>query len=61
MLSASHNPAPDNGIKLFTLGGIKLPDAVEDQIELSLGGVVRPPGRAGGRSGAAGRRVRPGA
>jgi phosphoglucosamine mutase len=36
MLSASHNPAPDNGIKLFTLGGLKLPDAVEDQIELRL-------------------------
>ncbi len=48
MLSASHNPAPDNGIKLFTLGGIKLPDAVEDQIELSLGGVS---GRQAGRAG----------
>ena len=36
MLSASHNPAPDNGIKLFTLGGLKLPDVVEDQIELRL-------------------------
>jgi len=36
MLSASHNPAPDNGIKLFTLGGLKLPDTVEDQIELRL-------------------------
>ena len=36
MLSASHNPAPDNGIKLFALGGLKLPDAVEDQIELRL-------------------------
>jgi phosphoglucosamine mutase len=37
MLSASHNPAPDNGIKLFALGGLKLPDAVEDEIELRLG------------------------
>src|ERR1700733_3840806 len=27
MLSASHNPAPDNGIKLFGRGGFKLPDA----------------------------------
>ena len=44
MLSASHNPAPDNGIKLFTLGGLKLPDAVEDQIELSLASAA---GRAG--------------
>ncbi len=34
MLSASHNPAPDNGIKLFALGGLKLPDAIEDEIEL---------------------------
>ena len=33
MLSASHNPAPDNGIKFFARGGLKLPDHVEDQIE----------------------------
>jgi phosphoglucosamine mutase len=37
MLSASHNPAPDNGIKLFGRGGFKLPDAVEDEIEGHLG------------------------
>jgi phosphoglucosamine mutase len=37
MLSASHNPAPDNGIKLFGRGGFKLPDAVEDDIEAHLG------------------------
>src|SRR5580698_1709055 len=37
MLSASHNPAPDNGIKLFGHGGFKLPDAVEDEIEAHLG------------------------
>ncbi|KWX03728.1 phosphoglucosamine mutase [Carbonactinospora thermoautotrophica] len=36
MLSASHNPAPDNGIKFFARGGYKLPDAVEDQIEARL-------------------------
>jgi phosphoglucosamine mutase len=36
MLSASHNPAPDNGIKIFARGGVKLPDAVEDQIEARL-------------------------
>jgi phosphoglucosamine mutase len=36
MLSASHNPAPDNGIKFFTRGGEKLPDEVEDEIERSL-------------------------
>src|SRR6195952_533883 len=33
MLSASHNPMPDNGIKLFAGGGFKLPDEVEDAIE----------------------------
>ncbi len=37
MLSASHNPAPDNGIKFFTRGGYKLPDAVENEIERRLG------------------------
>ncbi|PRY00014.1 phosphoglucosamine mutase [Allonocardiopsis opalescens] len=37
MLSASHNPAPDNGVKFFTRGGHKLPDAVEDRIEAQLG------------------------
>ena len=36
MVSASHNPAPDNGIKFFALGGIKLPDEVEDRIEAAL-------------------------
>jgi phosphoglucosamine mutase len=38
MLSASHNPAPDNGIKFFARGGVKLPDAVEDEIEARLTG-----------------------
>jgi phosphoglucosamine mutase len=36
MVSASHNPAPDNGIKIFARGGNKLPDVVEDRIEASL-------------------------
>ncbi|HYK27102.1 MAG TPA: phosphoglucosamine mutase [Streptosporangiaceae bacterium] len=36
MLSASHNPAPDNGIKFFARGGVKLPDAAEDEIERVL-------------------------
>ena len=53
VLSASHNPAPDNGIKLFGHGGFKLPDTVEDEIEaqLSLGRLRRRP---------AGRRLRAG-
>ncbi len=33
MLSASHNPMPDNGIKIFARGGHKLPDDVEIAIE----------------------------
>lgn len=37
MLSASHNPAPDNGIKFLARGGFKLSDTVEDEIERRLG------------------------
>lgn len=37
MISASHNPMPDNGIKFFAHGGYKLADAVEDQIQALLG------------------------
>jgi len=33
MISASHNPYFDNGIKLFGSDGCKLPDAVEEEIE----------------------------
>jgi phosphoglucosamine mutase len=36
MLSASHNAAPDNGVKLFDGSGHKLPDDVEDAIEAAL-------------------------
>jgi phosphoglucosamine mutase len=36
MISASHNPMPDNGIKLFDAGGHKLADEVEDEIEQRL-------------------------
>lgn len=53
VLSASHNPAPDNGIKFFGRGGFKLPDAVEDEIEDRLGkpgaGVSGPPAGGFGR------------
>jgi phosphoglucosamine mutase len=38
MISASHNPMPDNGIKLFSRGGHKLPDAVEAAIEQRIAG-----------------------
>jgi phosphoglucosamine mutase len=36
MLSASHNPMPDNGIKLFAAGGHKLPDEIESRIEAAI-------------------------
>jgi len=37
VISASHNPMPDNGIKFFARGGVKLPDAVEEAIEARVG------------------------
>jgi phosphoglucosamine mutase len=50
MLSASHNPMPDNGIKFFSRGGVKLPDHLEDAIEERLGNEwERPVGAAVGR------------
>ncbi|WP_324274399.1 phosphoglucosamine mutase [Blastococcus brunescens] len=53
MISASHNPMPDNGIKLFSRGGHKLPDAVEAAIERTVvsgaSDGVRPTGAAIGR------------
>jgi phosphoglucosamine mutase len=36
MISASHNPYDDNGIKFFAVGGLKLTDEVEDEIEAVL-------------------------
>jgi phosphoglucosamine mutase len=50
MLSASHNPMPDNGIKFLARGGIKLDDQIEDAIEARMGeGWQRPTGAAVGR------------
>jgi phosphoglucosamine mutase len=51
VLSASHNPMPDNGIKLFSNGGHKLPDEIEREIEASVenGADTRPIGAAIGR------------
>ncbi|WP_410604447.1 phosphoglucosamine mutase [Amycolatopsis sp. lyj-90] len=50
MISASHNPMPDNGIKLFAAGGHKLPDGIEDEIEAGLAApVARPTGIGVGR------------
>src|ERR1700710_1218679 len=51
MISASHNPMPDNGIKIFGPGGHKLDDATEDRIEELVGGGsgARPIGAGIGR------------
>ena len=51
MISASHNPMPDNGIKIFGAGGHKLDDATEDRIEdlVASGPGERPVGAAIGR------------
>jgi len=50
MISASHNPAPDNGIKIFARGGVKLPDVVERRIEEAMAGEkLRPTGGDVGR------------
>jgi len=51
MISASHNPMPDNGIKLFARGGGKLDDAIEARIEARMGeDWKRPTGRGVGRA-----------
>ncbi|MFD5213482.1 phosphoglucosamine mutase [Microbacterium sp. NPDC058345] len=51
MISASHNPAPDNGIKIFARGGRKLPDIVEQRIEETMqsGTKLQPTGGDVGR------------
>mgnify|MGYP000370441031 CR=1 FL=1 len=50
VISASHNPMPDNGIKFFARGGFKLPDTKEDEIENVLGqDWERPTGAGVGR------------
>lgn len=43
VISASHNPASDNGIKFFGPDGMKLPDATEDEIERAMNGDEDPP------------------
>ena len=47
MISASHNPAPDNGIKFFAAGGHKLADELEDKIEAAMTSIALSPIGAG--------------
>ncbi len=51
MISASHNPTPDNGIKFFAASGHKLPDEMEDKITelLEWPDLPRPVGEHVGR------------
>lgn len=52
VISASHNPFGDNGVKFFSREGTKLPDQWEDEIEALVragGGVIRPTGGDVGR------------
>ncbi|MDQ3027010.1 MAG: phosphoglucosamine mutase [Pseudomonadota bacterium] len=48
MISASHNPFEDNGIKFFSADGMKLPDAVESEIESLLDGPMALPASSAG-------------
>ncbi len=47
VISASHNPYEDNGIKLFAADGFKLDDDTEHAIEAELGTPPRPPAHIG--------------
>ena len=48
VISASHNPPEDNGIKIFGPYGFKLSDEIEDEIEANLGSETRSVGPPGG-------------
>ena len=47
VISASHNPYEDNGIKLFASDGFKLDDDTEHEIEAELDKPIEPPSRIG--------------
>jgi phosphoglucosamine mutase len=61
MISASHNPFPDNGIKLFAPGGRKLSDEDEDHLEAELERLLRGGNGSGGPAGPGGRTALTGA
>ncbi len=46
VISASHNPWHDNGIKFFATGGRKLPDAIEHQLESTIDEIIAARGDA---------------
>jgi phosphoglucosamine mutase len=49
VISASHNPFADNGIKFFAAGGLKLSDAIEERLEAELEALVALPAPGGAR------------
>ncbi len=53
MISASHNPFPDNGVKFFMAGGRKLSDATEAALETELDRMIAEPGAHPRRTGPA--------
>jgi phosphoglucosamine mutase len=53
VISASHNPFSDNGVKLFAAGGRKLADALEQRLEAELAALLASAGAAHGTKGAA--------
>ena len=46
VISASHNPFPDNGVKLFSHAGMKFPDAAEEEIESEIPGFFSEPAKS---------------
>jgi phosphoglucosamine mutase len=52
VISASHNPFEDNGVKLFSLGGVKLTDHQEHALEAELRAVLADPAARPARTGA---------
>ncbi|MDQ3897836.1 MAG: phosphoglucosamine mutase [Actinomycetota bacterium] len=60
MISASHNPFPDNGVKFFQAGGRKLSDETEARLEAELDHLLESPGAEARRTGAELGRLLPG-
>lgn len=61
MISASHNPFPDNGVKFFLAGGRKLSDEIEAQLETELDRLIANPQESPRRTGSKLGRLLPGA
>jgi phosphoglucosamine mutase len=61
MISASHNPFPDNGVKFFLPGGRKLSDEIEDRLEAELDRLISHPKEFPRRTGSELGRLQPGA